>query len=161
MLSNLKLYIYATVFAALVAGATFMRHHWIQEGLARQRAADTAELTQAREAASRKEKEWEKKYVDAQLVYETEHAANAAQPHIQPVWVCRQPPSYATLPTASGAANGPSAVIGSLPSGGGLPVEGFDLGPSIELLARSADAVVAECRRLNNDVLSTEAAEPR
>jgi len=151
---SLPLKVYAAIGGVLALGLIigFLRHHWIQEGLAQQRAADAAALESARVASERKEKEWEKKYADVKQAFEAEVAANASLPHIQPVRVCRPAGSGISLPPAPDAARGPAAVAGSLPTSDGLSQQSFDLGPSLELFARSADAVVAMCRRLDSDV---------
>jgi hypothetical protein len=152
MIPNLKIYLYAGVALTIGLAGFYLRHHWIQEGLARQRAADASALAQAAEAASRKEEEWRKKYDDAQGKYESEVAANHVQPPLPPVWVRRPERGSCSLPTAAAGPTGPAAVTGSLPGGGEVPSGGYDLGPGLEMLARSADAVVAQCRRLVDSV---------
>jgi len=149
---SLRVYLYIGVVAAFILSNGFMHHHGIQEGLARQRAADAAALESARVAAEKKEEEWKKRYETANIAYHLESAANHDQPSIQPIRVCRPATSTGTLPTATTAPRGPAAITGSLPQSDGLPEQGLNLGPSLELLARSADAVVAMCRRLDEDV---------
>ena len=152
MIPNLRFYLAAALVVLIGLSGIGLRHHWIQEGSAQQKEADRKDLERARAEADQKEEAWRKQYADVKLAFDNEVEANRAQPHIGPVRVCRSPPASSPVPTAPAGTGSATAGAGSLPTGNGLSDEGPDLGAGLEMLARSADAVVAECRRLDLSV---------
>jgi hypothetical protein len=144
---DLRLALYGAVLAAIVGTGMWLHHSGYEAGLRAQRDADEKGLEAARVAAQAKEDHWRNQYAAAQKSYEDEAAKNATAPALGSVRVCHDAARPRPVPAAAAGSGGQAPGAGGVPSGDAVPVAGPDIGRSLELLARSADSVVAECRR--------------
>lgn len=150
----LRLYLYAgALIAVVVAIAGYAFHErgvQHQKDLALAQTALIAALKHNQEV----EAQWAAKYRAAEDRHAEELAANAAAAAATPVpvvRVCHNDTSSRPVPEAPGPAESHPADAGSVPPGNAVPAgPGPDIGPSLDLLARSADTVVAACRALRD-----------
>ena len=145
----IRLYACAAVLVALLGLGWYLHHRGYVEGVAAVQAADAKALQAQLVANAQLEASWRSKLEQKERDYAAELASNAATAAarpIGPVRLCR-PSNSRPLPTTAGSAETGPAGSGGLLQGNAVPaVAGPDIGAGLDMLARSADAVVAACR---------------
>ena len=147
-----KIYLYGGALAAIVAAA--FAFAWHERDV--QHRADLAQaqlaMIQALKHNQEIQNEWAAKLRAAEDRHAKELADNAAVAVAHPVGVvrvCRDASAAATVPAASTPASSITTVARGLPAVLDVPVSpGPDIGAGLDVLARSADSLVAACRAL-------------